>query len=61
MNASTEGDQEPGQDEERRPEDQSGEPGAEGGSHGSSSDKLPASPSSDDDSPLGSTDQHSSA
>ncbi len=50
-----------GQDEERPPEDQPGEPGAEGGSGSPSSDKLPASPSDDDDSPLGSTDQHSDA
>ena len=50
-----------GQDEERRPEDQPGEPGAEGGSGSSSSDKLPASPSDDDDSALGDTDQHSDA
>ena len=42
-----------------KPEDQPGEPGAEGGS-GGSADVLPAAPS-DDDSPLGDTDQHSDA
>lgn len=47
--------------EERQPEDQPGEPEAEGGSDSSSADKLPASPSSDDDSELGDTDQHSDA
>lgn len=42
------------------PEDQPGEPGAEGGSHSDAKDKLPGAPS-DDDSPLGDTDQHSNA
>jgi hypothetical protein len=42
-----------------KPEDQPGEPGAEGGS-GGSADVPPAAPS-DDDSPLGDTDQHSDA
>jgi hypothetical protein len=42
------------------PEDQPGEPGAEGGSQSDAKDKLPAAPS-DDDSPLGDTDQHSNA
>jgi hypothetical protein len=42
------------------PEDRPDEPGAEGGSHSDAKDKLPAAPS-DDDSPLGDTDQHSSA
>ncbi len=51
----------PGEDEERRAEDESSEPGAEGGSGSSAADKLPASPSDEDDSPLGSTDQHSDA
>jgi hypothetical protein len=41
------------------PEDQPGEPGAEGGSQSDATDKLPGAPS-DDDSPLGDTDQHSS-
>jgi hypothetical protein len=41
-------------------EDQPGEPGAEGGSHSDAKDKLPGAPS-DDDSPLGDTDQHSNA
>lgn len=43
----------------RAPEDQPGEPGAEGGSHSDAVDKLPGAPA-DDDSPLGDTDQHSS-
>ena len=42
-----------------QPEDQPDEPGAEGGS-GGSADVPPAAPS-DDDSPLGDTDQHSDA
>lgn len=43
------------------PEDRPEEPGAEGGSKSSAADKLPALPDSDDDSPLGDTDQHSKA
>jgi hypothetical protein len=43
-----------------RPEDQPEEPGAEGGSQSPAADKPPAAPS-DDDSPLGDTDQHSSS
>jgi hypothetical protein len=42
------------------PEDQPGEPGAEGGSQSDAKDKLPGAPS-DDDSEVGDTDQHSSA
>jgi hypothetical protein len=42
------------------PEDQPGEPGAEGGSNSDAKDKLPAAPS-DDDSAVGDTDQHSNA
>lgn len=42
------------------PEDQPGEPGAEGGSQSDAKDKLPGAPS-DDDSAVGDTDQHSSA
>jgi hypothetical protein len=45
--------------EDDAPEDRPGEPGAEGGSKSESADKLPALPS-DDDAPLGDTDQHSS-
>jgi hypothetical protein len=41
------------------PEDQPGEPGAEGGSRSNAKDKLPAAPA-EDDSELGDTDQHSS-
>jgi hypothetical protein len=41
------------------PEDQPGEPGAEGGSNSDAKDKLPGTPS-DDDSAVGDTDQHSS-
>ena len=40
---------------ERRPQDDVGAEGA------GSEDTAPAAPSSDDDSPLGDTDQHSSA
>jgi hypothetical protein len=40
------------------PEDQPGEPGAEGGSSSPAADKLPGAPA-DDDSELGDTDQHS--
>ena len=40
------------------PEDQGEEPGAEGGSQGPAADQIPALPS-EDDSPLGDTDQHS--
>jgi hypothetical protein len=51
------------QEEEREeglkpPEDLPDEPGAEGGSGSPAADKPPATPS-DDDSPLGDTDQHS--
>jgi hypothetical protein len=46
-------------DEKPQPEDRPDEPGAEGGSEGSA-DTPPAVPS-DDDSPLGDTDQHSDA
>lgn len=42
------------------PEDQPGEPGAEGGSQSDAKDKLPGA-ASDDDSAVGDTDQHSSA
>jgi hypothetical protein len=42
------------------PEDRPEEPGAEGGSKSPSTDKLPGAPAKDD-SPLGDTDQHSSA
>jgi len=44
--------------QKRRPEDLPGEPGAEGGSGSDAADKLPAAPSQDD-SPVGDTDQHS--
>ena len=49
------------QDDEprRKPEDEPGEAGAEGGS-GGSADTPPPLPDSDDDTPLGDTDQHSS-
>jgi hypothetical protein len=42
------------------PKDQPGEPGAEGGSDSDATNKLPGTPS-DDDSPVGDTDQHSNA
>jgi hypothetical protein len=51
----------PIQSEERpAPEDQPEEPGAEGGSASDSADRLPGVPSSEDDTPVGDTDQHSS-
>jgi hypothetical protein len=40
------------------PEDDPAEPGAEGGAD-DSKDRLPPTPSEDDDSALGDTDQHS--
>jgi hypothetical protein len=43
------------------PEDQPEEPGAEGGSRSPDRDKLPSAPASDDESPVGDTDQHSDA
>jgi hypothetical protein len=46
-------------DDDKKPEDQPDEPGAEGGS-GGSADVPPGAPS-DDDAPLGDTDQHSDA
>jgi hypothetical protein len=46
------------QDEQDAPEQETGEPGARGGSDSPSADRLPAAPS-DDDTPLGDTDQHS--
>jgi hypothetical protein len=39
------------------PEHESGEPGARGDSE--SAERLPPAPASDDDTPLGDTDQHS--
>jgi hypothetical protein len=48
------------QEQPRRPEDEPGEPGAEGGAEGSS-DTPPPLPSEDDDTALGDTDQHSDA
>ncbi|HWE11739.1 MAG TPA: hypothetical protein VG325_20495 [Solirubrobacteraceae bacterium] len=42
------------------PEDQPGEVGAEGGSETAKRSKLPPMPDSEDESPLGDTDQHSS-
>lgn len=46
--------------EEQAPEDHPDEPGAEGGSTSEAADKLPGAPA-DEESPLGDTDQHSSA
>jgi hypothetical protein len=43
------------------PEDQPEEPGAEGGSQSESADKLPGLPASEDETPVGDTDQHSDA
>jgi hypothetical protein len=46
--------------DEKPPEDQPGEPGAEGGSS-SADTKVPFAPHEEDDSPVGDTDQHSDA
>lgn len=46
------------EDLERPPEDEPEEPGAEGGSSSPAADQLPGLPS-EDQSPLGDTDQHS--
>jgi hypothetical protein len=46
------------EDLERPPEDEPQEPGAEGGSGSPAADQLPGVPS-EDDSPVGDTDQHS--
>jgi hypothetical protein len=43
------------------PEDQPGEPGAEGGSETAKRPKLPFMPDENDDSAVGDTDQHSTA
>jgi hypothetical protein len=43
------------------PEDQPGEPGAEGGSQTAKESKLPFMPHEGDDSDVGDTDQHSTA
>jgi hypothetical protein len=50
-------DHEKDHDDQQREAD-SGEPGARGGDDSPSADSLPAAPS-DDDTPLGDTDQHS--
>jgi hypothetical protein len=50
----------PPPEDQRRPEDEPDEPGAEGGSESDAADTLPGAPSQDD-SELGDTDQHSSA
>jgi hypothetical protein len=50
---------EPETDQPPAPEDQPEEPGAEGGSSSQSTERLPAMPAPEDDSPLGDTDQHS--
>jgi hypothetical protein len=47
-------------DPEERSEDDPGAPGSEGGSDSPAADRVPALPS-DDDAPLGDTDQHSEA
>lgn len=46
---------------EEAPEDRPDEPGAEGGSRSPTRDKPPGMPARDDPSPVGDTDQHSSA
>jgi hypothetical protein len=50
--------QENEQEPQPPPEDRPEEPGAEGGSQSPATHQVPALPS-DDDSPLGDTDQHS--
>jgi hypothetical protein len=57
MNPNPEDDDKP---DSAAPEDQPGEPGAEGGSQSDGKDKLPGAPS-DDDSEVGDTDLHSGA
>lgn len=52
-------DTEPEREHAQAPEDRPEEPGAEGGSKSPAAHKLPGLPASDDDSPLGDTDQHS--
>ena len=47
--------------EQHAPEDRPEEPGAEGGSGSEAADKPPAAPASEDESPVGDTDQHSDA
>jgi hypothetical protein len=47
------------QPKEPAPEDQPGEPGAEGGSETARRSKAPMMPDKKDDSPVGDTDQHS--
>jgi hypothetical protein len=49
----------PAAGQEQPPEDRPEEPGAEGGSASPAADQPPALPS-EDDAPLGDTDQHSS-
>lgn len=51
---------EPGTDPDKPAENQPDEPGAEGGADSAAADALPGAPA-DDDSPLGDTDQHSTA
>ena len=48
-------------DDGQAPEDQPGEPGAEGGSASPAAERPPAAPADEDESPLGDTDQHSDA
>ena len=55
MRDEREGEERPGD----APEDQPDEVGAEGGSETARRSKLPPMPDSEDDSPLGDTDQHS--
>ncbi|HKG39115.1 MAG TPA: hypothetical protein VKB25_09025 [Conexibacter sp.] len=45
-------------DTQHPPDERAGEPGSRGGDESPSADRLPAAPS-DDDTPLGDTDQHS--
>jgi hypothetical protein len=51
-------DREQDREQQDHAEHESGEGGARGGSDSPSADRLPAAPS-DDDTPLGDTDQHS--
>lgn len=48
-------------DQQRAPEDEPGEPGAEGGSASDAASKLPGAPAEEDDTAVGDTDQHSDA
>jgi hypothetical protein len=49
----------PSTEDVQAPEDHPDEPGAEGGSRSPSADRIPGTPSEEDETPVGDTDQHS--